>query len=641
MKENSNKLLKSNEKKDKADIKIFVSHRIDQDNVLVPNQLYIPVRCGAYYDKRENITMIGDNTGDNISEKRLNFNEFTVMYWAWKNVDADYYGLCHYRRFINFSDKEFSGPMHKMGYFDALTPASMKEIGIMDDTKIRSIIEDSDIITTKEYDIFQDSTPLETEAKTSFQWWLKYVPCYLNQQEFDILFQLIKDKYPQYYKSALEYKNGRKFRGYNCFVMKKEAFNSLCEFVFGVLFELEKKIDTTNMSETSIRFPGYAGEWLYSIWMHHQEKEKKWKVRSRQLIGFANTSSPVQLHPAFNDNEITIVIPINDGDIPNAAVTIQSIIDTSFDKYNYDIILLQNSFDSGDTYGNFLRNGERKQLLSIVQGHSNFSIRFYDPKFELEKLDVNTWNNRKHPESDYYGLLLPWILTDFYKAIYITAGSIVNKDISDIYNTDLEGNCIAGVRDLLFIAFLNGYTKLTADFSAYIDKLDNPYNTILTNMLVYDFRQIRNEFTKSETINFITKNNFNSFSKDSINIYFDRKIKQLPQKFNRIEKISIESLRACGWWDFVPFEFQKDWKANEPLISFTLDSAPLQSDFQSKFFSIAKKTPFYEYFWLSSNNFIQNEINNLNIKYNKIKNIPGVKLILKFYRRIKRFLNKQ
>ncbi|MCL2520879.1 MAG: DUF4422 domain-containing protein, partial [Spirochaetaceae bacterium] len=85
------------------DIKIFVSHRIDLDSEVIDNPLFVPVRCGAVYDKRENKPdIIGDDTGDNISEKRLSYNELTVMYWAWKNVKADYYGLCHYRRYFSF-----------------------------------------------------------------------------------------------------------------------------------------------------------------------------------------------------------------------------------------------------------------------------------------------------------------------------------------------------------------------------------------------------------------------------------------------------------------------------------------------------------------------------------------------------------
>ena len=89
------------------DIKIFVSHRIDLDSETIDNPLYVPVRCGAVYDKRENVAMLGDDTGDNISEKRNSFCELTVLYWAWKNVKADYYGLCHYRRYISFAKEKY------------------------------------------------------------------------------------------------------------------------------------------------------------------------------------------------------------------------------------------------------------------------------------------------------------------------------------------------------------------------------------------------------------------------------------------------------------------------------------------------------------------------------------------------------
>ena len=62
-----------------SDIKIFVSHRIDIDSKVLNNPLFIPVRCGAVFDKRKNVSMIGDNIGDNISEKRMSFNELTVL----------------------------------------------------------------------------------------------------------------------------------------------------------------------------------------------------------------------------------------------------------------------------------------------------------------------------------------------------------------------------------------------------------------------------------------------------------------------------------------------------------------------------------------------------------------------------------
>ena len=72
-----------------SDIKIFVSNRIDLNSELISNPLFIPVRCGAVFDSRPETTILGDNSGENIYERRKTINELTVKYWAWKNVDAD------------------------------------------------------------------------------------------------------------------------------------------------------------------------------------------------------------------------------------------------------------------------------------------------------------------------------------------------------------------------------------------------------------------------------------------------------------------------------------------------------------------------------------------------------------------------
>ena len=60
------------------------------------DDIYIPLHVGA--EGKEDIGFIKDNTGDNISEKNPYFCELTGLYWAWKNLNADYIGLVHYRR---------------------------------------------------------------------------------------------------------------------------------------------------------------------------------------------------------------------------------------------------------------------------------------------------------------------------------------------------------------------------------------------------------------------------------------------------------------------------------------------------------------------------------------------------------------
>ncbi len=51
--------------------------------------------------------MMGDDTGDNISNLNRYFNEMTAIYWAWKNYDKignpDFFGFMHYRSIFLFS----------------------------------------------------------------------------------------------------------------------------------------------------------------------------------------------------------------------------------------------------------------------------------------------------------------------------------------------------------------------------------------------------------------------------------------------------------------------------------------------------------------------------------------------------------
>ena len=69
------------------------------------NSVYVPLYVGA---AGKNITgYYRDDIGDNISLKNPYFCELTGLYWAWKNLDYDYLGVTHYRRY--FTLKRLAG----------------------------------------------------------------------------------------------------------------------------------------------------------------------------------------------------------------------------------------------------------------------------------------------------------------------------------------------------------------------------------------------------------------------------------------------------------------------------------------------------------------------------------------------------
>ena len=77
-------------------IKVVVATHVPCE--MPTDKLYLPVHVGA--ELHPELPFVGDNTGDNISEKNNTFCELTGLYWAWKNLPDDYVGLVHYRRYF-------------------------------------------------------------------------------------------------------------------------------------------------------------------------------------------------------------------------------------------------------------------------------------------------------------------------------------------------------------------------------------------------------------------------------------------------------------------------------------------------------------------------------------------------------------
>lgn len=270
------------------DIKIFVSHRIDVQSELIDNPLYVPVRCGAIFDRENPTGLLGDDTGDQISEKRMHFNEFTVQYWAWKNVEADYYGLCHYRRFLSFSEERYPTDDLCMVSRFFLDNGEAGRFGLLNAEKMAQVIGQYDLVLGECAQVSRAPTPIG-HVQTVRQLWDAHDKLFVPQEAIEKMFSLIDEMAPQYSASAREYFSTEWHRGYNCYIMRRELFFRLCEFQFPILFELEHWLEDKSFYEDYPRIPGYVGEMLYGIFTYHITTYEKWRVKEQQLLLFQNT----------------------------------------------------------------------------------------------------------------------------------------------------------------------------------------------------------------------------------------------------------------------------------------------------------------------------------------------------------------
>ncbi|MBQ8554292.1 MAG: DUF4422 domain-containing protein [Clostridia bacterium] len=203
--------------------------------VVPEDELYLPVQVGG-----AELGYTGDDTGDHISGRNATFCELTAHYWLWKNVQADAYGLCHYRRYFTRS------PMGK-GVSAALSLAEAEKL-----------LEAADVIVPKPR-IYLIETNYTQYAHAHHAADLEAVRAILAERHPDDLAA---------YDRVMKRCWGRRF---NMCLMKKAPFEAYSAWLFDILFELERRLDISAYSERDRRVFGYVAERLMDVWLERNQ----------------------------------------------------------------------------------------------------------------------------------------------------------------------------------------------------------------------------------------------------------------------------------------------------------------------------------------------------------------------------------
>lgn len=225
----------------KEKLKILVaSHKPDQ---VYADDVYTPIHVGRAVSrfKKEMAGMIGDDTGDNISDKNGAYCELTATYWAWKNLKGtDYIGLAHYRRY--FATK-FSSDI------------------------IDELFKSCDVVLPTPY--LHDRYNEMKMART------------LDMEDEVIFLKVFKKKYPEYEQSLIDYMYGFRDYPYNMFIMRWNLFDEYCKFLFSILFECERLMKPLSYTCSSRRL-GYIAEYLLPIFCLHN----KLRIHTEPVVSF-------------------------------------------------------------------------------------------------------------------------------------------------------------------------------------------------------------------------------------------------------------------------------------------------------------------------------------------------------------------
>lgn len=219
------------------DIKILVAahkkYRMPDDSI------YFPIHVGKE-GKDLVLDYTGDNTGDHISQKNATFCELTGIYWAYKNLAADYVGLVHYRRHFTLQRK------------------GDKFASILNRQELEQLLQETSIILPKKRNYF-----IETNYS-------HYIHAH-HREGLDMLGEIIKSDYKEYAAAYDTMMNRTSAHMFNMFIMRRDYFDEYCEWLFEILFQIEERLDISDYSVYEARVFGFLAERMLDIWLETKQ----------------------------------------------------------------------------------------------------------------------------------------------------------------------------------------------------------------------------------------------------------------------------------------------------------------------------------------------------------------------------------
>ena len=237
----------------KERVEIFVATHKQIPADLPEGYIKAQVNCANSHEHWEGY--VHDDSLDNISEKNPNYSELSVMYWAWKNSNADIKGIAHYRRFLS-----------------KINTCQYKPIiyGDLNHLELRILEEDEIVNYLKSFDVLlaMPNGPYPISA-------MEELKLFVYDRDIQIMEEVIKCDYPDYYAAFNDVMNSKHLNYFNMLIAKSSVFDAYCEWIFDVLGKIEKKCDLSGYDAQHSRIYGYLSEVLQNVYIKKNGLSKK------------------------------------------------------------------------------------------------------------------------------------------------------------------------------------------------------------------------------------------------------------------------------------------------------------------------------------------------------------------------------
>ena len=563
-------------------IRIFVTTHKNVDKP--KSRILQPVQVGLKPGSYRFPWALHDDEGENISAKNPMYCELTTQYWAWKNIDAEYYGFCHYRRYFDFSDTEHKENPYGEIMDDYIDEEAIRRYGLDDET-IAQAVRGYDVITTR----YGNLTKIIDGRGTPKKVW-EAAPKLIDD-DLHRMYDILCRMHPDYKQDAIAFLNGNRSCFCNMFIMRKPIFQEYCAWLFPLLEEFERCTDMSRYSKEALRTPGHLAERLLNIYlMHHKRIGTNWRTKELQCVHFTNPEPQETLQPLPYDKVQLPVVPVvfaaDDNYVPQLGTTIYSAMANASKDRHYDVVVLQRN----------IAWDKQERLRAFFQQFDNMTLRFINVDRLISGVNLTT-NNAHISVETYYRFLIQQVLPFYDKVLYLDSDIIINGDIAELYDTELGENLLAAVHDIDFLGNLNVKHGERMDYAKQVLRMHDPYDYFQAGVLVLNTKAMREHYTLKQWLTYASNPEYIYNDQDVLNAHCEGKVTFLDWSWNVMHDCAG---RVSDVFSLAPndaYDAYMESRSHPKIIHYAGFIKPwtdLDCDFASIYWRYARETPFYE-----------------------------------------------
>ncbi len=574
-----------------SDIKLFVTHTPNRNTMRIDNPLFCNVIAGSDFQKSPvPAGVYQDNVGENISSKNKSYCELTTQYWAWKNVKADYYGFCHYRRFFSFNPNKLKKNDWGIIEYSALNDKVMEELHL-NEKDMRSYIENYDFL------IAEGIPTQKLLAKSVYDHYEKAPE--LHIKDVKILLEIIKEKYPEISDTAEAFFKGKTFYPCNMFIMKRELFDEYSAMLFDILEEFENRVDMSLYSREGYRTTGHLGERMVGIFYEYLKKKGGYRLGELQIALFQNADEPVEIKAKEDKNVVPVVLAANQNYVPILYTCAQSIVNHTSNERKYEIYVFHTDIEK-----------ESQKVFHEQLERDNVRFTFIDVTRHVLGYRLEA---KEHITTEtFYRFLILDILKGYDKVLYLDCDMIIMRDIAELYDIELGNTLIGAVKDPDFMGQCNGANPATGKYCREVLKIKSPFQYFQAGVLLFNVAELKKVTTVKELLEMSDTGIYKYSDQDILNIICEDRVTYLDMAWNLLVDCNHER-----WHEvikFAPYYILDEYEEarKHPYIihyaGFLKPWMKPDEDFAEEFFKVARTNPYYEQILWNMNTTFASEV---------------------------------